>query len=278
LAERLAMLEALVPADTAVHISTLRDVPYDVPRWRAALEREVGAHLPGGGPIGLVADAAPTALWPPSLRRLVRDAGFAAADAAIQDELLWSPAPEWERLATRLPAVTLAALQRWAESDAYLRLREETAALRGYRAAWARAPYPPVFVTVDALVRWRDEILLIQRDRAPGRGLWALPGGFLDPHETLATAVRREVEEETGLVLSADGCGEARVFDAPLRSLRGRTVTHVFPCLLDAARPRPAVRAGDDARKAAWFALDAVRPECLFEDHHAILQVMLGVT
>ncbi len=57
--------------------------------------------------------------------------------------------------------------------------------LSGYHAAWASAPYPPVFVTVDGLLLCHGHVLLIQRGHAPGQGLWALPGGFVEPRDTL---------------------------------------------------------------------------------------------
>jgi len=44
-------------------------------------------------------------------------------------------------------------------------------------------------------------VLVIQRGNPPARGLWSVPGGKLEPHETLAQAVAREVREETGLVV-----------------------------------------------------------------------------
>ena len=44
-------------------------------------------------------------------------------------------------------------------------------------------------------------VLLVERGRPPGEGLWSVPGGKLEPGETLAQAVAREVREETGLVV-----------------------------------------------------------------------------
>ena len=44
-------------------------------------------------------------------------------------------------------------------------------------------------------------VLVVQRATPPGEGLWSVPGGKLEPSETLAQAVAREVREETGLVV-----------------------------------------------------------------------------
>jgi ADP-ribose pyrophosphatase YjhB (NUDIX family) len=57
-------------------------------------------------------------------------------------------------------------------------------------------------VAVGAFVFDRDgRVLLIERGRPPGEGLWTVPGGKLEMNETLAQAVAREVREETGLVV-----------------------------------------------------------------------------
>jgi 8-oxo-dGTP diphosphatase len=61
----------------------------------------------------------------------------------------------------------------------------------------ASAPHPQV--AVGAVCVRQGRLLLVQRGRAPGRGRWSLPGGRLEPGETLETSVARELQEETGL-------------------------------------------------------------------------------
>jgi bifunctional NMN adenylyltransferase/nudix hydrolase len=156
-------------------------------------------------------------------------------------------------------------------------LRDEFAFTRGYRESWQAAPFPPVFVTVDALVTHRDHVLLVRRGHRPGRGLLALPGGFIEVGEHLRDSAVRELREETGLALAAGSSMSVRVFDHPLRSLRGRTITHLHCFTVDAGIDRPPVVAGDDAAEALWLERGALRARDFFEDHYAMLQVELGL-
>ncbi len=134
-----------------------------------------------------------------------------------------------------------------------------------------------MFVTVDSVATWRDQVLLIERGQLPGRGQWALPGGFIDVDETIAASCLRELREETGVVLGEDAIGERRVFDDPLRSQRGRTITHGFRFVLDALPAPPLAVGADDAVAAFWLPVRELTPQRLFDDHYFILQTFLGL-
>ena len=61
----------------------------------------------------------------------------------------------------------------------------------------------PVQAVGAVIVDSQGRLLMIRRGRDPGRGLWSLPGGRVEPGESLADALVREVHEETGLVVEA---------------------------------------------------------------------------
>jgi bifunctional NMN adenylyltransferase/nudix hydrolase len=179
-----------------------------------------------------------------------------------------------------LPASTLACLAGFQESAHFPVLADELACIEAFRESWSRAPYPPILVTTDALVVQSHHVLLVRRGHAPGKGLWALPGGFVDQDETLLDGCVRELREESGLALSTGEVQHTlracRVFDAPHRSLRGRTITHAFRFDLPGG-DLPRVAGGDDAADAAWVAraqLERMEPQ-MFEDHFHIARCML---
>lgn len=186
-------------------------------------------------------------------------------------------------LAPQLPPAVLAGLRDWAgRSDLYTRLREEWRVLRNGRQAWASAPYAPVFVTVDSVLRCARQVLLVRRAKAPGQGLLALPGGFLEQRDTLLQSALRELREETCLDLSdaemQSALKSVAVFDAPDRSQRGRTITHAHYFDLG-ERPLPAVRGDDDAAEALWMPVAQLcaAEDQFFDDHFQILDHFLGL-
>ena len=139
-----------------------------------------------------------------------------------------------------------------------------------FLASYDPSHYPQVAVTVDVVLltvrAGRLAVLLVQRKGHPHRGQWALPGGFVEEGETLESAARRELAEETGLEPLGD-LGQVGAYGDPGRDPRGWTVSVVFGSVLD-GEPR-AVSGGDDASEAAWHALGALPP--LAFDHDVVL-------
>lgn len=182
--------------------------------------------------------------------------------------------------ATLNPAV-LQWLLEFRESEDFQYLREEFSYVQRYKELWADAPFPPTFITADAVVIQSGHILLVKRKNAPGKGLWAIPGGFLNQEETVETAAIRELREETRLAVPEPvlrgSIKNSHVFDYPGRSLRGRTVTHAFFIELNPG-PLPKVKGSDDAEKAQWLPISEVlnMEDQLFEDHASIIKYFVG--
>jgi bifunctional NMN adenylyltransferase/nudix hydrolase len=171
------------------------------------------------------------------------------------------------------------ALEKFKQTADYERVANEYHFIKKYKSAWDNAPYTPMFITVDAVVIQSGHILLIERKAQPGKGLMALPGGFLDANETLKTAVIRELREETRIKVPAPvlagSITKTQVFDDPYRSARGRTVTHAYLIELQ-GDTLPKVKGGDDASRAFWVPFAEVKPEMMFEDHFHIIGAMVG--
>ena len=160
-------------------------------------------------------------------------------------------------------------------------LLDEAEYLEEYPKTWGSGP----FVTADAVVIQSGHILLVERGGMPGKGLLALPGGFVNPDETIKNGAIRELKEETGI---SDNKGEippamlgsfidetkTRVFDEPGRSLRGRIITHAYLFRLPDRRNLYSVKGGDDAAHANWYRLGDLKPEEFFEDHWSIINLM----
>jgi bifunctional NMN adenylyltransferase/nudix hydrolase len=181
----------------------------------------------------------------------------------------------------QLPPAVSEWLQMFSATAACQELRDEQAFVAKYRRAWAAAPYEPSFVTVDAVVVQSGHVLLVERKARPGKGLLALPGGFVDPHERIRDACLRELKEETRIKVPVPvlrgSIRRADVFDEPYRSARGRTITHAFYIELEPSSELPKVKGGDDARTAQWVPLGELDPEQMFEDHYFIIQAMVGL-
>jgi len=116
-------------------------------------------------------------------------------------------------------------------------------------------PERPI-IGVGAVIVQGDRVLLVRRASEPLRGEWSVPGGMLELGEKLRDGVRREVEEETGLVVEP---GEVLdVFDSIFTDTLGRTQYHYV--LIDyLCRPISGeARAASDVSDVRWVSAEAL--------------------
>ena len=292
--EREAMIQAVYPQVSAYRliVRKLGDRLYNDLQWVTAVQEEVGR----------VAMDYVLAQQAPPLIALVESTGSFAGRLAF---------PEWERVQVErmvlpsaaalrecmfggasdlstlrqlqgsVPEPVFAQLRTFMQGPHFPPLAEEVSFLRSDSERWKAAPYPPVFVTTDAVVVHSGHIVLVRRGHRPGKDLWALPGGFVDQEETIYESCLRELREETGLAIPAPAMRAAlegqRVFDAPHRSQRGRTITHAFFFHFPEGE-LPPIQGGDDAAEAKWVRLARVpgMQSQMFEDHYHIIDWFLG--
>ena len=177
-------------------------------------------------------------------------------------------------------------------------LREQHRVIQASRAKWTNTPYPVQFITADAVIIQSGHVLVVRRGNQPGKGLIALPGGYVNQSERIKDAAIREAMEETGIQLAtgkkADEITErmlrgsiraSEIFDDPNRSERGRIVTIAYLFRLDDTKPLPAVSGQNvpfyeangqvevETLEAFWMPLDQALddPTQWFEDHHQII-------
>lgn len=171
-------------------------------------------------------------------------------------------------------------LEEYIRSEEYQNMMAEHSQYANEKLLWGMSPYPVTFVTTDAVVTHRSSILMIRRKNHPGKGLWALPGGFLGEKQWIRDSIIRELREETRIAVANEDLlrimQPVRVFDNPGRSLRGRVITHAARFNLDhlGLTKRPKVRADDDAEAVRWFSFGEIlkADKSLFEDHAEIIR------
>ncbi len=123
---------------------------------------------------------------------------------------------------------------------------------------------------VGALIFADNEILLVERGKEPLKGFWSLPGGLLEVGEKLAFAVRREVQEETGL--DVEPLSVFEIFERIMPDAEGRPEYHYvlidYLCRVVGGQ----LKAASDVSRVAWVPQRSLRDFRLTEGTQAVIE------
>lgn len=286
--ERRQMIKAVFPQDN-VKVVPVSDYPYDDNKWVRAVQNVVhGALKWSADPIriGLIGHEKDGTSY---YLKIFKPLGWGNVSVANVDGINATDIRNYglENKTFRgfdtglVPRPVLTQLLENQFKPWFETIVAEYAMIKKYKEAWKAAPFPPTFMTVDAVVVQSGHILLVKRGDMPGKGLWALPGGFLNQGETMLDGAIRELKEETKIKIPVPvlkgSIKESKTFDAPNRSQRGRTITQAFYIDLGFAEELPKVKGSDDAEKAFWVPFNQVKQELMFEDHFHIIDHFVNI-
>jgi bifunctional NMN adenylyltransferase/nudix hydrolase len=283
--ERAQMIRyATMGLSLQINIEPNIDTIYNDQAWAVRVQQAVALHTKPGERVGIIGHKKDDSsfyldMFPQWGYEDVELVEFLSA-VNIRD-LYFKQDLNFNFLRSVVPDSTMGFLQEFVKSPEYAQIIREREFVANYKKQYASLPYPPIFSTADAVVIQSGHVLMIRRRAEPGKGLWALPGGYVNANtdKSVEDAAIRELREETGIKVPAPvlrgSIVRSRVFDAIDRSPRGRIITHAFYIQLPDG-DLPKVKGMDDAEKARWVPIAEVRSEDCFEDHYEILQHFLG--
>jgi bifunctional NMN adenylyltransferase/nudix hydrolase len=283
--ERTTMIETSLPLNLLQRISivSVEDNMYNDTLWAASIHEEVTKvnkfHEGNIGIIGHVKDESSFYLKMFPQWEFINQPLIEPLNSTNIREMYFSRSVNFNYFTGVLPCGTVSFLKSFQYDPAYQVLLEEKEFVDAYKKQYEMFPYPPIFVTTDAVVIQSGHVLMIKRRSAPGKGLWALPGGFVNAmsDKSILDAMIRELYEETNIKVPEKVIRGSiianRVFDAVGRSLRGRTVTHAFAIVFgDGEWKLPKIQAADDAVEAKWIPISELDRSVIFEDHKSIIE------
>ena len=205
------------------------------------------------------------------------------------DYLKWFPELKFKSIEAQYSVNATQVRDRmFVENDPFMpeTVRDDYAFYQKEKQLFANYPFPETlnFNCADAILECQGHILLIQRKFAPGRGAWALPGGFRNQRETFLDCAIRELQEETNVRVPEKvlrgSIVKTELFDDPSRSFGiPRNTLAVYMRISpnpDGSLPR--ANGADDAAMCKWVPLtDALNNIEMYDDHKDIVSKITGV-
>jgi ADP-ribose pyrophosphatase YjhB (NUDIX family) len=146
-----------------------------------------------------------------------------------------------------------------------------------FLAGYKPGDYPRPSVTADNVVFAKDgdsmKILMIKRGGHPCLGMWALPGGFTNPNETVDAAAARELEEETGITGTEPI--QLKFVSTPNRDPRTWVMTLAFISVVN--MEDVSAHAADDADDVCWFDISMDDKNLVLASDKAVLTAEISL-
>jgi len=275
-------------------IECTHDTLYDYDAWVARIQTHVAKHTVPSDRIGLIGHAKDLETKEylemfPQWERVGIDL-IEILDATQIRDMYFSEKFNPSFLTGVMRPSVVSFLMKFRETPEFAYIMAEKRVIDDRKKSYASLDYPSCAITVDAVVVQAGHILLIKRKSSPGKGLWALPGGyfnaggwsnrektFIKPDMTPTDGILRELSEETMIDVPQKvlrgSIRSIRDFCHPNRSLLGRSITFAAHIVLNGGEWKlPKVKGCDDAETAKWVPFIDVRREHLFDDHADIIQ------
>lgn len=286
--EREAMLKRCFPYDEISRIDfiPIYDQPYDNMAWLTHVQYQVNEKTSHSDKIALIGhkkDRRTTEYLEmfPQWEFIdigLQYEGMSATDIRTQ---VYEADSGWKDMqwTSAAPKGVVDFIEEWSYTQEAKDLVREWEFIQDYLEPYQGLPFGiPIFNTTDAVVVKAGHVLLVKRKDLPGKGLLALPGGYLHNDEWIVDGMIRELKEETQIAVSHKVL-KANIkanhhFDNPGRSDRGRIITQAYYIELPPGGPLPRVKGSDDAEKAVWVPVGETT--CfnagLFSDHSDIIR------
>lgn len=287
-AEREIMIRSAT-ADTgdrncSIRIEHNTDTIYNDQAWAARVQELVNKHTAGLKSIGIIGHDKDESTFYlkmfPQWDRVEVDLIEPLNATDIRD-IYFRKDVNTKFLSGVVPASTLVFLENFRNTHDFEQIIREREFVANYKRQYEGLPYPPIFVTSDAVVVCSGHVLMIKRRAEPGKNLMALPGGYVNAKtdKSVEDAAIRELREETMIKVPVPvlrgSIVYGKVYDAIDRSQRGRVITHAFLIQLPDGQ-LPKVKGSDDAIKAKWIPFAEIKSEETFEDHYEIIRDLVG--
>lgn len=172
------------------------------------------------------------------------------------------------------------------KTEEFDKFKTEYKVIKYQAEQWTFAPFPPTFVTTDAVVYYKGYVLVVKRKGPVGNSLYCLPGGYLSQDDTIEEGVVKNLKKDTNIQVHESilksTIRKVKTYDDPRRSDRGRIITNAGLIDLDTVttfNDFPKVRKTKSQKEhAGWFSLHEIEKmrSSFFEDHFYIIKDLLS--